>query len=311
MAKLSGRKRGRALTRVAAAAIAAALVGTGAGVASATDQPVPAPSVSARGDLPQPAAKQRGFAAQAPAAAPVNALHGIDRTGKLYAYPPNGTGGLAGREQVGSGWDIIKHATQVDHDADGSSDGIWEVNNGGYMFYAPFDENPVSVGSGWGVYNKLLSPGNLAGASADDLIARDTSGVLWIYLGYGNGKLTTRSKVGTGWNIYTQIAGKGDLTGDGKTDIVARDGSGVLWLYKGTGNRSTPFAARTKVGTGWNMFNSLVSVGDVDIDGKTDLIGRDSAGALWLYKGSGSAAAPFKPRVKIGTSGWNTYRQLF
>ncbi|MFF4230809.1 FG-GAP repeat domain-containing protein [Streptomyces sp. NPDC001820] len=303
VANLPGRKRGRFLTRLAVAATAAALVGTTAGSAVA-DTPVPAPLKSMDMDAATEAASQS-------ADAPVNALHAIDRAGDLYGYPPNGTGGLAGRVNIGFGWDVIKHATQVDHDADGSSDGIWEINNGGYLFYAPFGEEPISVGSGWNIYNKVLSPGNLAGVAADDLLARDTSGVLWIYAGYGNGKLTGRTKVGSGWNTYNQIAGQGDLSGDGKADVVARDGSGVLWLYKGTGNRTTPFAARTKIGSGWNIFNSLVSVGDIDIDGKTDLIARDGAGALWLYKGTGSAAAPYKARVKIGAGGWNTYRLLF
>lgn len=61
-----------------------------------------------------------------------------------------------------------------------------------------------------------------------------------LYLGYGDGKLTSRTKIGSGWNGYNQIAGQGDLTGDGKAGIVARDGSGVLWLYKGTGSATVP-----------------------------------------------------------------------
>lgn len=268
------------------------------------DTPAPSPLKSIEMDAAAEAAPQA-------AEAPVNALYGVDKVGDLYGYPPNGTGGLDVRQHIGFGWNVIKQAAQVDHDADGSSDGVWEINNGGYMYYAPFGEEPISVGGGWNIYNKVLSPGNLAGAAADDLIARDTSGVLWIYLGYGNGKLTGRTKVGPGWNIYNQIAGQGDLSGDGKADIVARDGSGVLWLYKGTGSRTAPFSARTKIGSGWNLFNNLVSVGDIDIDGTTDLIARDGSGALWLYEGTGNAAAPFKARVKIGAGGWNTYRLLF
>ncbi|MFI1397049.1 FG-GAP repeat domain-containing protein [Streptomyces sp. NPDC020681] len=303
MANLPGRKRGRVLTRLAVAVVTAALVGTTAGTAMA-DTPVPSPPKSIEMD-------GAAEAAQEAADAPINALYGVDKNGNLYGYPPNGTGGLDSRELLGFDWNVIKHATQVDHDADGSSDGIWEINTAGYLYYAAFGAEPASVGGGWNIYNKVLSPGNLSGATADDLLARDTSGVLWLYLGYGNGKLTGRTKVGSGWNAYSQIAGQGDLSGDGKADIVARDGSGVLWLYKGTGNRTTPFTARTKVGSGWNIFNSLVSVGDIDIDGKTDLIARDSGGSLYLYKGTGNAAAPFKARVTIGSGGWNIYRLLF
>ncbi|WP_331447490.1 VCBS repeat-containing protein [Streptomyces xanthochromogenes] len=133
--------------------------------------------------------------------------------------------------------------------------------------------------------------------------------MLWLYLGYGNGTMTSRIKVGAGWDAYTQIAGKGDLNGDGKADIVARDKAGVLWLYKGTGNYSAPFAPRTKIGGGWNAYNTLVSTGDVDLDGRTDLIARDTNGGLWLYKGTGNAAAPYQARVQIGY-GYNIYRLM-
>lgn len=311
VAELSGLKRGRARVRLAAAATAVALLvtGTAAGAASAADRPTPAPAANAV-STPSPGGSAFGIQAE-PGDAPVNALYGVNSPGDVYGYPPNGSGGLDSRIWSGDGWDIIKHATQVDNDADGNSDGFWQITSTGGVYYGGWGQQPFSIGSGWHIYNKMVSPGNLAGGVADDLIARDGSGALWIYLGYGNGKVNTRKKVGGGWQIYNQIAGKGDLTGDGKADIVARDGSGTLWLYKGTGSHTAPFATRTKIGTGWNQFNALVSVGDIDIDGRTDLIARDTLGALYLYKGTGSAAAPFKPRVKIGTSGWNTYRLLF
>ncbi|MFD0430863.1 hypothetical protein ACFQ60_36845 [Streptomyces zhihengii] len=85
----------------------------------------------------------------------------------------------------------------------------------------------------------------------------------------------------------------------------------MLWLYKGTGDRAKPFTGRTQIGGGWNAFNYLISVGDIDLDGNTDLVARSTGGALYLYKGTGMAASPFKPKVLIGTSGWNTYRLLF
>ncbi|KAF2774605.1 hypothetical protein [Streptomyces sp. OM5714] len=40
-------------------------------------------------------------------------------------------------------------------------------------------------------------------------------------------------------------------------DLVARDSAGVLWLYRGTGSASAPYAARTKIGGGWNTYNVL------------------------------------------------------
>jgi hypothetical protein len=44
-------------------------------------------------------------------------------------------------------------------------------------------------------------------------------------------------------------------------------------------------------------------------DGKADLLARDPAGSLWLYRGTGSTAAPFLARTYIG-AGWSIYGAL-
>ena len=42
-------------------------------------------------------------------------------------------------------------------------------------------------------------------------------------------------------------------------------------------------------------------------DGHADLIARDSAGTLWLYKGTGSAAAPYRPPGHRSATGYQIY----
>ncbi|GAA2921968.1 VCBS repeat-containing protein [Streptomyces mexicanus] len=309
MVKSSGLKARRAVARGTVAVLAAALVAAGTSAASAADAPSRTAAQAPVHAQPSGVSK---FGATGLTAndAQVNALYGVDGTGELWGYPPNGNGGLDSRIDSGSGWKSSRFITQADQDADGSADGLWDVTDG-QLYWTAWDGTPTLIGNGWNIYNRVLSAGNLGGAAADDLLARDSSGVLYLYLGYGTGKLTSRYKVGSGWNIYTDITGKGDLTGDGKDDIVAKDSSGVLWLYKGTGDYKAPFTSRTKIGGGWNTYNSIVSVGDIDLDGITDLVARDTTGALYLYKGTGNASAPFASRVKIGSGGWNTYRLLF
>ncbi|MFC4330652.1 FG-GAP repeat domain-containing protein [Streptomyces andamanensis] len=309
MAKSSGLNTRRAAARFTVAAVTAALVATGTSAAFAVDAPGRSASQVST-DAKASGATQYGVKVQSKKAQ-VNALYGMDHNGNLSGYAPDGKGGLGPRQPTGSGWQDTRFITQVDQNLNGESDGIWDVTGSQLRYRDWSSTSPVLVGGGWNIYNRLLSAGNLGGAAYEDLLARDGSGVLWLYLGYGNGKLTSRYKVGGGWNAYTDIAGKGDLTGDGKDDIVAKDTSGVLWLYKGTGDSKAPFAARTRIGSGWNAYNTLISVGDINYDGITDLIARDKSGALWLYKGTGKAAAPYAPKVKIGNSGWNTYRILY
>ncbi|WP_405997944.1 FG-GAP repeat domain-containing protein [Streptomyces sp. NBC_00829] len=308
MANLPGRKRGRGMSRLAVAAIAAALVGTSAGAAVA-DTPVPAPLKSA--DI---AAAAVAEPSNAPAAAqagstPVFLLWGVDKNTNGYVYGPSGTGGFATRSFVDSGWNGIKLAAAIDLNADGESDGAWTWDTSGHVAFAD-DTQSKLVGSGWNIYNTVLTPSNLGGTSTDDVLARDSAGVLWLYKGNSNGTLTARVKVGSGWNIYTHITGKGDLSGDGRADLVVKDSAGVLWLYKGTGNATAPFSARTKVGSGWNIYNKIIANGDLNLDGRADVVARDAAGVLWLYKGTGNAAAPFSARTKVG-SGFNIYNKLF
>ncbi|MFI0264625.1 FG-GAP repeat domain-containing protein [Streptomyces sp. NPDC017056] len=309
MAKLPGRKHGRALSRLAVAAVAAALVGTSASAAVA-DAPAPAP-VKKLSKAAQAAPKAGATArAKAASATPVFGLFGIERSsGFLYQYTLDGQGGLDDRMFVTDGWDLLKAASPVDNNGDGDRDGMWAWDNAGNLYFNSPTESRT-VGGGWNMYNKVLSPGDIGGAGAYDVLARDPSGVLWAYLGYDNGQVSSRVKIGGGWNAYTQITGKGDLTGDGQADIVARDASGVLWLYKGTGDYKAPFEPRTKIGAGWNMYNALVSTGDVDLDGRADLIARGNDGTLWLYKGTGNASAPFEPRKQIGF-GYNIYSWMF
>ncbi|WP_017242470.1 FG-GAP repeat domain-containing protein [Streptomyces sp. SS] len=305
MAKSSGLNRTGVLSRVTVAAITAALVGTTT-AAVAADAPQPARSASA---VQKAAPKAGTLAASSASAVADGELRGVDRYGDMYAYMPNGTGGYGPRQNGGNGWNYATHITMADQNNDGHSDGVWNVTNGRLGWMA-WDSGETSLGSGWGVFNKVVSTGNLGGAAAPDLLARDTSGRLYLYLGYGNGKLAPRTQIGTGWGIFNQITGKGDMNGDGKDDVIARDNNGYLWLYPGTGNYRAPLGPRVKAGNGWNGLNTFVSPGDVNFDGVPDVVARDSTGVLWLYPGSGMSYPAFKPRTKIGT-GWNTYRLIF
>ncbi|GAA0577160.1 VCBS repeat-containing protein [Streptomyces crystallinus] len=305
MANTSGRK-GRIASRLAAAAITAALIATGASAVAADN---PGKSADSAATTKAPASLRSGAVSAAPSQF---SLYGISSNGTQYGYGPDGNGGLGNRQELGHGFATDRDVVQVDSDGNGGdATGVWFRGADGYLGYMKWKQSPELVGGGWNTYNRIWSVGNLGGAAAGDLLARDGSGNLYIYLNYGNGQLTSRYKVGGGWGQYTQIAGNGDLTGDGKPDIVARDGGGTLWLYKGTGNYKAPFEGRTKIGGGWNAYNSLVSIGDMDYDGKTDLIARGNDGTLWRYSGNGNARDPFESRVRIGNGGWNTYRILF
>lgn len=167
------------------------------------------------------------------------------------------------------------------------------------------------VGGGWGAYNVLTKLAPLHADVDGALVGRDTSGVLWLYRGTDDPghPFATRVRVGGGWNTYTRITGAGDLTGDRVPDLVARDRDGVLWLYAGTGDPARPFAARARIGGGWNAYTDLIGAGAVGGDFQGDLLARDKTGVLWRYPGRSVAALPFEPRLRVG-GGWNAYTHL-
>ncbi|MEU7166391.1 VCBS repeat-containing protein [Streptomyces morookaense] len=311
MATISGRKGTRALSRFVTAAIAAALIGTTAGTAVA-DSPAPAPAAKALRDAAvaaKPQAAPRAALAAATAAAPALPLFTADKDGFAYMYELNGHGGFKDRLPIGTGgWDSINAATQV-HDQNGQRDGWYVRATDGTLIYTGKRGNKT-IGGGWNVYDRIFSPGDLGGASDSDVLARDKSGVLWVYLSYPDGTLSDRFRVGPGWDQYTDIVGRGDLNGDGITDIVAKDRNGDLWFYKGTGDYHDPFKSRVQVGGGWDQYDTLVATGDVDGDGRSDLLARDKASNLWLYKGNGNQRDPFENRTRIG-GGWDQYRLMF
>ncbi|WP_246574751.1 FG-GAP-like repeat-containing protein [Streptomyces genisteinicus] len=164
-------------------------------------------------------------------------------------------------------------------------------------------------GGGWQIYNKVLSPGDLTGDGAGDVLARTFAGELYLYPGTpgGDEPLGGRVLVGGGWNQFDQLAATNDVDGDGVGDLYARNTAGELYFYKGTGEAARPFAGKVLVGSGWNMFNTLFGVDDLDADGRADLLARTVSGTLYRYSATGTGG--FGPRVQIDT-GWNAVNQF-
>ncbi|MFF9913928.1 FG-GAP repeat domain-containing protein [Streptomyces sp. NPDC013457] len=234
-------------------------------------------------------------------------------TWQIVAKPLNGIG----PDLRASGtFTVTRTPAPHDYDSDGSPDVLTRDTSGrlwrGDTFYRSelgrLDQNIGElIGSGWQTYDHVESTGNLGGQATADLVARDRAGVLWLYLGKGDGTFAARTKIGSGWNTYTRLAGGSDLTGDGRPDLVATDRAGDLYLYTATGNYNAPFSARKKIGRGWGIYNDLTAVGDIAGGPAGDLVARDRAGVLWLYLGKGDGT--FAARTKIG-SGWNAYTHL-
>ncbi|MFJ3666403.1 trypsin-like serine protease [Streptomyces sp. NPDC090106] len=160
----------------------------------------------------------------------------------------------------------------------------------------------------WGSYNLVLQT-DLNRDSVQDLVYRNSStgAVYWDRYVWSTDSWS-RKKIFDNWKTRTRIVTPGDLTGDYIPDIVSVDSAGKAWLYPGKGDGT--FSARKQIGTGtgWNSYNLVRGKGDFNGDGKADLIARNkSTGAVYLYKGTGSASSPFSARVKVRTWSNSSY----
>ncbi|MFD9030345.1 FG-GAP repeat domain-containing protein [Streptomyces sp. NPDC059567] len=236
-----------------------------------------------------------------------------DYTWQMTARPLNGIGPATSASGT---FKVVRKAAPHDYDDNGSPDLLSRDTSGRLWRSDTFFHDDIGqldarsrtlVGTGWNGYNQIEAAGNIGGAAHADLVARDTAGALWHYLGNGDGTFATRYKIATGFGGYNKIAAGSDLDGDGKADLVATDTAGAMWFYKGTGNWRSPYTTRVKISTGWNGYNQITATGDIAGGAAGDLVARDSAGVLWLYLGNGDGT--FAPRVKIG-SGWGGYTHL-
>ncbi|MFF0515744.1 trypsin-like serine protease [Streptomyces sp. NPDC004250] len=137
-----------------------------------------------------------------------------DKAGVLWLYPGKGNGLFGTRARIGGGWTSYTITGKGDYNRDGRSDLLARDGSGVLWMYPGTGKaatalgTRVRVGGGWSAYNALATAGDVTGDGRPDLLARDTSGVLWLYKGTGSTGSATfkaRVKVGGGWGAFNLL----------------------------------------------------------------------------------------------------------
>ncbi|MFG2293013.1 FG-GAP-like repeat-containing protein [Streptomyces sp. NPDC048603] len=161
----------------------------------------------------------------------------------------------------------------------------------------------ASVTRGWPLTATFVPFGQLDDDRCNDVLVRDAAGELVAYQGlcYENPGLWNPKSLGKGWNAYDVLTSAGDVTGDGRTDLLGRQAStGDLYLF--AQDHLSGLKPGVKVSGGWKGYRQVVGAGDLNGDGRGDVLAVDAANTLWRFDGVGNGT--FKARVQVNGAGW-------
>jgi len=155
-----------------------------------------------------------------------------------------------------------------------------------YMIFKGF--NPIAkwtssfdLSHGWTVADYVRTVGDVNGDGRDDLVGFGQDGV---YVALSNGtdafgtisKWTSSFDLSHSWTVKDFVRTVGDVNGDGRDDLV---GFGQDGVYVALSNGTDAFGGISKwtssfdLSHGWTVKDFVRTVGDVNGDGRDDLVG--------------------------------------
>jgi hypothetical protein len=153
--------------------------------------------------------------------------------------------------------------------------------------------------------NAVVASPDLTGDKVGDLLVRAGDGATAVHPGDGAGGYGAAVRTLTAFAGLDLLTAVGDVTGDARNDVLARNpGNDRLFVFAGKGTGG--FADRQRVPGEWADYRSLAATGDLDGDGKADLLARDAAGALWALPGTGTGRFGTAVKVAGSWAGWGT-----
>lgn len=169
--------------------------------------------------------------------------------------------------------------------------------------------------NGWNVNDHIRTLGDVNGDGKDDLVGFGQTGV---YVGFSTGssfdqgqQFLSNYAIGAGnWYVKKNPRMMGDVNGDGKDDIIGYGNAGVyVSLSTGTGFTEPRIFLNHyyTAANGWSPDQHVRTVGDINGDGKTDLVGFGGAGVFVAFSTGSGFQEPkmLLNNFAINAGGWS------
>ena len=201
-----------------------------------------------------------------------------------------GGGGGGGGGTVSSLEDAGSHLG--DFNGDGRDDVLVRHTNGRWFYYPMNGRFPMvsqrghanlTTNTAW----RFAGIGDLDGDGRDDVLMRHTNGRWFYYAMNGRRVIANRSGIANlTTNTAWRFAGIGDLDGDGRDDVLVRHTNGRWFYYAMNGRRviaNRSGIANLTTNTAWRF----AGIGDLDGDGRDDVLMRHTNGRWFYYAMNG------------------------
>jgi hypothetical protein len=194
-------------------------------------------------------------------------------------------------------------------------------HSGGYYETDALTRWSTISGGGWSFTASRQLMGDVTGDSLDDVVSvhRQTNGGVLVFVHRNTGGSFAAPVVWQdmrtgGWSFDNSRQTLADLDGDGVSDVATShaqpNGGVLLWAHLSTGSslRSPALWADLRTG-GWSYSNSRQAAGDVDGDGRDDILTshRQPNGGvlLWAHLSTGSSFRSPALWQDLRSGGWS------
>ncbi len=138
------------------------------------------------------------------------------------------------------------------------------------------------VGTGWNGLRELAVAPDMDGDAMPEVLGINAKFQLVRYTLSKDLRISRITVVGGDFTGMRRLSSVGDVNGDGFVDVLVVDSSSKLWRFSGSAGGGLA-GTRVLAGWGWGAFTRVRGVGDLNGDGRWDLVAHGSTTTVRVY----------------------------